>query len=219
MNPITKAPHLADWFFFVALIPVLLYGIMHFGMSGRFRIFLRLPFSKAYFRQYGPDDTQKLNWFTILLESAFYIVTTALLFLLFIRKPVSQVPTDGHIIFLKILLGLLLFIIFQNVFHSLTGYLFRQEKPFSTFLLIKQSFRNYGALLTLPIMILAAYLSGFNAYFLVSAAIVLAGFWAFGLFRGFVFLQKQSNVYGLHIIFYLCALEILPILLLAKAIR
>jgi hypothetical protein len=52
--------------------------------------------------------------------------------------------------------------------------------------------------------------------FLYPALVICAGFYALRMFRGFIISVTEQNVGILYIFLYLCALEILPLLVLIK---
>ncbi|MBA4239758.1 MAG: hypothetical protein C0448_03460 [Sphingobacteriaceae bacterium] len=53
-------------------------------------------------------------------------------------------------------------------------------------------------------------------WFLYPALIICSGFYALRMFRGFVISSSEQNIGILYIFLYLCALEILPLLVLIK---
>lgn len=67
-----------------------------------------------------------------------------------------------------------------------------------------------------PIVICLQFTKYPEEWFLYPAMIICGGFYALRMFRGFVLSASEQNVGILYIFLYLCALEILPLLILIK---
>lgn len=67
-----------------------------------------------------------------------------------------------------------------------------------------------------PLVICLQFTKYPTEWFLYPALIICAGFYALRMFRGFIISVTEQNVGILYIFLYLCALEILPLLVLIK---
>lgn len=67
-----------------------------------------------------------------------------------------------------------------------------------------------------PVVICLQFTKYPTEWFLYPALIICAGFYALRMFRGFIISVSEQNVGILYIFLYLCALEILPLLVLIK---
>lgn len=67
-----------------------------------------------------------------------------------------------------------------------------------------------------PLVVCLQFTKYPNEWFLYPALIITAGFYALRMFRGFIISVAEQNVGILYIFLYLCALEILPLLVLIK---
>lgn len=67
-----------------------------------------------------------------------------------------------------------------------------------------------------PVVICLQFTKYPTEWFLYPALIICAGFYALRMFRGFIISVSEQNIGILYIFLYLCALEILPLLVLIK---
>ncbi len=86
-----------------------------------------------------------------------------------------------------------------------------REYFFNTFV-----FSQTLGLILFPMIVLIQFSKYPAEWFLYPAVIICAGFYVLRLFRGFVISVLEQNVGILYIFLYLCALEILPLLVLVK---
>ncbi|MDX5427140.1 MAG: DUF4271 domain-containing protein [Bacteroidota bacterium] len=213
-----KVAHFPDWIFFTSLVITFVLGLLHFSFPYRFSLFLRVPFSEAFLHQYRPEDSSKTDLFHFLNELQFYAVASLALTTGLFGYTVRATPPDGWLLFLKILLGLLLFFILQAFFHSVVGAVFSQSKEFSLFQFRKSVFRNWGGIGAFPLIIFGFYMPFGNQFLLTGALFLLAGGYITGLSRGGYVLVKEARLQPLHIFLYLCGIEIFPLLILVKAL-
>lgn len=207
--------HVTDWITIVLALAVLLLAILHYNFPKRFQAFIRIPLSRTYFTDFEQEKSQAI-WYTLLLEVVMVLGVSLFIYLL-IDSGHQGLSTDGEILYIKILLVSLLFIALQRFFHSLTGVLFDIKKGFDLFINIKDSYVQWATPILLALSALAVYSPIKNAILIYAGIVVLGVLYIAGIARASL-MVRSKNLNGLQLFFYLCALELLPLLVLVKLV-
>ena len=110
-------------------------------------------------------------------------------------------------------------VVLRRIVLYVTGELFQSNKVFGEYSFFIRNFYIKIGLVLLPFVLLAAYSRGISPrIFLVTAAVLVGILYLERLYRGFR-AAARYHVPKFYLILYLCALEILPVLLGYKIIR
>ena len=116
-----------------------------------------------------------------------------------------------------IILGILTaFITLKNGFIHLLGNIFEDKSSTSLYIANSHLFHFVGALALTPVLLLILYGTGISKAATTAAIIIILTTFIIRLFRGFQLILTNSKTSKLYLFYYLCILEIVPILVAAK---
>ena len=147
----------------------------------------------------------------------FYFMSLAFL-VFYMELRTGLIPYNLQGIFLFLFnLALLVFIFFcRIIFHNLAGFLFNRVKIIREYLYNMFVFNKLAGLVALPLVFLMVYTSGRLQLIVTWTCILtLSGIFLLRMIRGMVFSYKK-DVLNFYMFLYLCALEIVPVVLLYR---
>jgi hypothetical protein len=210
-----KPAHALDWLTLVLLAYLVVLSLLNYHYPKRFSSFLRLPFSKGYFTEIQQEKSSPI-WFTIFLDFI-WIAGFGLFGYLFITSKETSPSNNDFALFVKTVLIALLTFTLQRFFHSLTGVIFEMKKPLHQFIQIKDGYLQWTSLL-LVVLVVFYFYSPLTSHALIYIGIgALSGLYIIGILRASK-LAINKNLNGLQLFFYLCVLEILPVLTILKIV-
>ena len=153
-----------------------------------------------------------------LLHSIYFFSGGLYLFLIFNHFQWHPAHLSGFILFLCLTGFLILLFLIRIFLMKLTGFIFVRKELFSTYLFHYYLTNKVLGLIFIPLTIAIAYTSGvlpeiiiYISFFIVLSAYILR------LLRTFLFVLK-NEILLFYLILYLCAVEILPFLVILKVI-
>ncbi len=144
---------------------------------------------------------------------------------IFIYQLISHVSTPLFLIDLyssnsTILLlgfGLLFYLLLKTIIIVLSSFIFNSSSTFTTYLSLNVNSIQLIGILLFPIIILITYGYSLNSLWVLSfGAFIISAAFLYRITRVFFLGVKQTNSQVFHIILYICGLEILPILVIAR---
>lgn len=123
---------------------------------------------------------------------------------------------QGHIRYIIICLLLTAFWLGKIFLIFIISKIFHTEKRTKEYLLNMLIFTMVTGVVLLPVNILNTYLQ--NDIFIYIAIIITAIILLFWLIRGFIIGLSYKSYTNLHLFIYLCSLEILPLIVIAKMV-
>jgi hypothetical protein len=208
-----KLPHAIDWLTLITLLSFALVAFFKTLYAKRFVAFLKLPMNSSYFSEISQEKEHPF-WFVVFTESILIIGITQFIFLLVALSGSGSQIVD-YSLFLRILLIGLLFFTLQRFMHSLTGYLFETKKSFTQFMQIKDGHLQWAGLLLLVLNVLIVYSPIAYQVSIYIGVFLLVALYTLGVIRATIMVGTET-LNPLQLFFYLCALEILPVLVLVK---
>jgi hypothetical protein len=113
--------------------------------------------------------------------------------------------------------GILLYLLFKTIIILLSAFIFKSSNTFTTYLALNVNSIQLIGVLLYPIIILVSYGYSLNSLWVVRFGVfILSGSFLYRIVRVFFLGVKQTNSQVFHIILYICALEILPILVISR---
>jgi len=205
-----------DWISIVIIAVLSILAITNFAFENRFRKLFSLPFSKSYFTLYEKDSPLIFNAFNNMLFVVNLLTFSLMIYFVLDAFNLNISGSSGFKLYWQILLSLAVFFSLKHFLLKMLNVLILNTREINKFTFYKLTFRSLTAVLIVMLLIVVVY-SSLNkivgAYLLLT---VTTGFFAFGyVYSSKLVLDKNSNSL-LHIILYLCALEIAPFLIYGK---
>lgn len=215
-DPIFRAGTTYYWPGIILFLVLILYvSIKVYDPKKIYKIFASV-FSLQASKQLFREDYKLNKRVSVFLTISFTLVISFLIYITnhyfgFILSGVS--PLQQYAFFLLV-------VCLAYTVRSLVSYLLSfvvanteldREYFFNTFV-----FSQTLGVILFPMIILIQFSKYPAEWFLYPAVIICGGFYVMRLFRGFVISVLEQNVGILYIFLYLCALEILPLLVLVK---
>ena len=210
-----KPDHATDWLTLVIVSYLLLLGILHYYFPKRFNAFIRLPVNNTYFTEMQQEKSSPV-WFTLFLD-ALWITGLGLFIYLTVSFQKAAPAAADYILFVKIVLVALLMVTLQRFFHSLTGVLFDMKTSFHRFIQVKDGHLQWASVLLVLFVLLRVYSPLKSELIIYLGLAFLALIYIIGVVRASM-MAVNKNLNGLQLFFYLCALEILPVITVVKMV-
>lgn len=205
-----------SWYFFFIVALIIAYVIA--------RLFLGQILSSAFFAtiRYSAtlsmynDNSQVQNQRDKVLYAFFFVSIS--FFILILEKRMNFIPFNLSEAWLYIFnFGVLLtFYIFRRFLLRLVGFLFEKQGLFKEYLYHNFSYNKLLGIIFIPINFLLIYTQGIinNVMVLLSISIIFIII-IMKISRGLVF-SLRHRVFSFYLFLYLCALEMVPVILLCK---
>ena len=205
-----------DWITLILVGCVILVALTKILYPLRFQELLKLPITNKYFFVYGRNDgvIHPFNVFLFIVQ----IVLASLLLLLVYKWRNPSIVSNNSFLYLKICLGLTLFISAKISLEKLIGVIFNISTIIDKYVYQKLSYRNLMSILFMAIVLILVYItpmSSFIFFTIVSIVAILNGIALFSSYK-----EQRSIIlpHFFYFILYLCALEISPYIIIYKVI-
>ncbi|MFH0865100.1 MAG: DUF4271 domain-containing protein [Bacteroidota bacterium] len=204
-----------EWIAPVILFCFVLLATARYGWHKRMIQIFKAFFVGRLFVQLAREGGLFNERVTLFLFSSYIISFTLFLFQIinfYIGTPSSS--TSSLIFFLQLLAGVSLFYIFKIALFRFSGYVFKSVKEISNYVLTIFVFGQIAGILILPFLVLLTYTK--NEINIAAGSILFSMLYVYRFFRGAVTVTSSSKISTYYIFLYLCTLEILPLLIIAK---
>lgn len=225
VNPIPSSPRkeiqrnpiLPDWFFLLFLAGLLLISSARMLHERYFnRVFMGLTNEYHALSLYKSRNLFTSQVFFLLLLN-FILITPLAIYLLMNGEGGESAGRIVTVLGLSAAVAGI--IILRRILLYLTGALFQSNKVFGEYSFFVRNFYIKIGLVLLPFVLLGGYFRGISpGVFLAAAAVLVGILYLERLYRG-LRTALRYHVPKFYLILYLCALEILPVLLGYKIIR
>lgn len=207
-------------YFFLALVLCFLYSLLRLVFPryfhNLFSIFTNLAAVKRNIREQLENDNRASLWFyaTFILSLGF------LVFELMRRYASISLPYHQGVIYLVCTLAVLLFIALRSGLSRLIGWVFNQAENVQLVLFNKRLVNEFLGLILFPLGLLILVSTGATRtlFFQLSiGAFVLLLLYSY--VRNMLLVRNWLHLSILHFLLYLCAFELVPVLILLKVFR
>ena len=154
--------------------------------------------------------------FSIFIEAVLILGLGVFVYLIISNNGKSIAP-DDYILFVRIILVAFLIVTVQRFFHSLTGVLFDMKGTFNRFVQVKDGHLQWAVLWLTVLSLIYIYSPLKYTGIIYLGLAFLAVLYIAGVTKASL-LVANKNLNGLQLFFYLCALEILPVITLVKLV-
>lgn len=206
-----------DWLTIVFLVILLLIAIIKNNFSEQLSSLFSLLYSDKYYSDFGKVKPLIWNNFNILFFLIFILVSAVMIYYSLNAYVNDSFRFDlGY--FLKILAGVLIYLVLRYTFEVILSSLFEIFEEYKFFSFVKLSNLFLISIYLLPVLLFITYVNSSQYVIFIGAALIFLALVL--LFRYIKALQYDrinfSNIFYLFL--YLCALEIAPIILIYKLI-
>jgi hypothetical protein len=162
------------------------------------------------------DNSQLQKQIDQVLFGFYFLLAAFFLMILMQRYNYHPYGLEGFKLFVFNAALLMLILITRSAVLHILGAIFDQRKIFNEYLNHVYFYNQFSGILLLPMTFLMIYTKGiFNDIIVFLTIFLLVAIFIIRIIRGVVFSSKHS-VLNFYLFLYLCALEIVPLLLLLK---
>lgn len=206
-----------DWLTIVFLVILLLIAVIKNNFSEQLSSLFSLLYSDKYYSDFGKVKPLIWNNFNILFFLIFILVSAVMIYYSLNAYVNDSFRFDlGY--FLKILAGVLIYLVVRYTFEVILSSLFEIFEEYKFFSFVKLSNLFLISVYLLPVLLFITYVNSSQYVIFIGAALIFLALVI--LFRYIKAIQYDrinfSNIFYLFL--YLCALEIAPIILIYKLI-
>jgi len=220
-NPMPLASINAVWMFYVLLLLVAGFTWVKVFYYRTLEHILGSFFSKTMSNQMVRDENLLLQKASVLLTAVFYI--GAALFIYQVSTFYNFLPDffgTGFSRFLLIALMVATIYSFKFFILKIVGFIFKIDKLIAAYIFNIFLINNLLGIILLPVVIAIAFTNPTYALILLRVTIAIAIFlYLFRLIRGVMIGLSYSVLSGFYLLLYICSLEIVPLLIIIKALR
>ncbi len=213
MTELPKIVHHTDWLLLLIGGILFFLGLLRYQHTQRFAEIWQLPF---HIRRREVESEFHPSWrkggFEVGFSIVSYLVISLALFIL-VRHHESALAFDDWQMYLRIFFVLTLFFLLKNFLGLLVGWVFHCSEDVAASQNTNLAYRCWMSLVLLPLCVLAIFWQGLPmlGYILILIFIILSYLLAFQFTAVRVW---NIPALGYYKIFYLCALEITPLVFL-----
>lgn len=207
--------HQTDWLFWILIGNAAALASLHYFYPREFSVFSKAPFSNLSMSSTRSKGDYKTTPFNFTIELIFYLVSP--LFLSYTLFGRDHLVFSGWIPYTRMLFVLVVFFLTQSAILHAISWIFQSKEGFTSFQKKKNNIRNWLSLVLIPLLFLGIF-SPFGQLNLVVSAIglIIGITYISGVLMASSEIRRLENISVLHIILYLCTLEIGPLLVLMK---
>lgn len=207
-----------DWIFYLFLCCLLYIGLMRLAFP-RYMGDVFLVFRNVVHRQKQLRDQVAQYALPSLMLNLFFCISGGI-FLFFLWHPeLRSLNWPPHLSILLLVILLMAIGLAKYLLLQMAGWLAGRQKEASAYAFIVFMVNKVGGILLLPISLMLAYRNDPDrsvwvgmAWFLVAALFLIR------LIRAYEFVNKELNINILHFIFMVFSFEVLPLMLIGKAL-
>lgn len=181
-----------------------------------FQVFTGISMSKRHIKDQLENDNRASIWF----YSIFFISVGFIVYQLITGISSTNFSDKWYMNYLISTLFVFILLGFRISMIRLTGWIFKRSDYVHIYLFNTKLVNEFLGLLLFPLCILILVTSGniqYNLLMIASAMCLL--FFAYGYVRNIPVLRNLFRISFVHFLLYICAFEIIPVLILIKMIR
>jgi len=181
-----------------------------------FQVFTGISMSKRHIKDQLENDNRASIWF----YSIFFISVGFIVYQVITGISSTHFSNEWYMNYLISTLFVFIFLGFRISMIRLTGWIFKRSDYVHIYLFNTKLVNEFLGLLLFPLCILILVTSGNIQYtLLMIASAMCLLFFAYGYVRNIPVLRNLFRISFVHFLLYICAFEIIPVLILIKMIR
>jgi hypothetical protein len=215
-RPVSYNKYQPDWILFVLLLWGILIAWVRFFYRKRFQQLILAPFSRRFQNQLLREGTLFSERLSVALGLTYFLSFALLIYEvnLFLLKDKTPPYLNGFSLYLVILLLVLVYWFIKVMMMIVLGSVFKTKNTTHDYLINVLIINILTSLTMFPPLVLSIYLK--SHILLNISMIILAVFFLFRFVKGFLTGLSLTKFSYIFLFVYLCALEILPLILTVK---
>lgn len=209
MNPAWMAPSI--------LVCFILLAFAHYGWHKRLFQIFKAFFVRRLFVQLAREGGLFNERVTLLLFISYIFGLTLFLFQIsdfYIGTPADTL--ESIVLFVKILAFVFFLYIVKIGLFRFSGIVFKSVKETSDYVLTIFVFGQIAGVIILPFLVLLTYLK--SEYVIFAGLLLFSMLYIYRFYRGAATVTSSSKISVYYLFLYLCTLEFLPLVIIAKRI-
>ncbi len=203
-----------DWTFFLILIGWTVFASLQFGFSKYilqvFQSVVNYGAASRLYRERGYSN----NFGVFRLNIIFFLFLPFPIFLI-ARDNGMTIGSSGIEFFLIVFAVVNGYFMLKILLYKLLGSIFSQKETTGELVFNMMLYHNVLGLILLPVATIHSFVPAFGIFSMFLVPVLVAIFYLMSIFRSIYFAIREG-ISIFYLILYLCALEILPILLVVK---
>jgi len=204
-----------DWTFFLILIGWTVFAALKFGYAKYivqvFQSAFNFSMATRLYREQGYNN----NFGLFRLNLIFYLFLPFSIYLIARDNGVSLMGFPGIEFYLIVFLAVNAYFLVKIFLYKILGSIFSQREKTGELVFNMMIYHNVLGMILLPVSTIHSVLPGFGPFSLFIVPGLIALFYLLSVTRSIYFAIREG-ISIFYLILYLCALEILPILLVVK---
>lgn len=204
-----------DWTFFLIIIGWIIFASLRFGSSKYvlqvFQSAFNYSTSSRLYRERGYSS----NFGMFRLNLIFFLFLPLSVFLIARDNGMSMIGSSGIEFYLIIFVVINAYFMLKMLLYKILGSIFSQRETTGELIFNMMLYHNVLGLILLPVATFHYMIPGFGILSLIIVPGLIAIFYLMSITRSIYFALREG-ISIFYLILYLCALEILPILLAVK---
>ena len=218
LNIITKKVENKQPFFYLILFLFLALGIIRTLFSRYFNTLFRVFFNTSLRQNQLTDQLEQAKLPSLIFNLFFAITTGLYAYFLLHYFYTSHQKLDWYILFVCIAVVSICYVV-KYLSLKFTGWVTNYKSEADTYIFIIFLLNKVIGIFLLPIITFMAFSTyEIASYAIVISFIFIAVLFIIRFFRSYSLLQSKLKVSQFHFLLYIMAIEILPILLIYKAV-
>jgi hypothetical protein len=205
----------SDWILVVLLLCLVIITWIRFSYKKRLGLILQSSFSKQNLTLLIREGGFGYDMINLSLGFVFIITLALLLYLASTGITGNSSGGEGSLmIFLALVAGIIVWLIFRLVLIRLLRWTFKTNETTTFYLMNTMTFQIIIGIFLLPLLVMNVY--AHTPFLLFISLGVGSILFILKLFRGLIIGLSDTNFSIFYLFFYLCTVEILPILVIVK---
>lgn len=203
-----------DWTFFLILIGWTIFASLQFGFSKYILQVFQSAFNYGAASRLYRERGYSNNFGVFRLNVIFFLFLPFPIYLI-ARDNGMTVGSSGIEFFLIVFAVVNAYFMLKIFLYKLLGSVFSQKEATGELVFNMMLYHNVMGLILLPVATIHSLVPGFGIISMFMVPVLVAIFYLMSIFRS-IYFAIRLGISIFYLILYLCALEILPILLVAK---
>ncbi len=206
-----------DILFYLIIFILFLYGIIN-NIFPQYYTKLFSQFSQSSLRMLQNREQLVQNTFASFMLNINFILSFSLMSTLYIFKQ-HLLPISFWQVYFYICVFFILLYLCKYVTLQLVGYIFNTKELVNTYVFVVFMINKVLGILLIPFILLLAFSKpAFNSFSIIGAAILALLLFLYRYLFSLTSVRNKLHISSFHFFLYLCAFEILPLLILYKFI-
>jgi len=207
-----------DWVFYLFVAMLLVLGLYKLYFAKYFNDLQRLFFNTTL-KQKQIREQMLQAAFPSLLFNAYFVVSAGVYAFFILQYYKLNAATNRWILISACILLILVIYLIKFITLKLSGWIFDRKEAADTYIFIVFLLNKLLGVFLVPFSIVMAYARGSVLDIVVTLSYALIiGFFLYRIFLSYSALRNELKISLLHFFLYLCAFEIIPVILIYKVL-